>query len=116
MPTAPMTGAIRSSAGGNSSASASRSAGARSMPVMAATRALRFSASATWPDTPALRRTIDTASATPLASTTPADASVAHRQRLDHLGARRPGAGGHERGRRRASASRSRGRPRAAGW
>ena len=44
------------------------------MPVMAATRELRCSARARWPVTPALRRTIDTASATPVASTTPAEA------------------------------------------
>ncbi len=44
------------------------------MPVMAATRSLRCSASATCPDTPALRRMIDTARATPVATTTPADA------------------------------------------
>ena len=44
------------------------------MPVMAATRAVRASASATCPDTPALRRMIDEASATPVATVTPTDA------------------------------------------
>ena len=74
MPMAPMGGAMRSSHGGNSAPVRSRAAGARSIPVMAATRSLRFSASATWPDTPALRRTIETARATPVATTTPAEA------------------------------------------
>ena len=44
------------------------------MPVMAATRAVRASASATCPDTPALRRMIDEARATPVAMVTPTEA------------------------------------------
>ena len=47
----------------------------RSMPVMAATRAVRRSCSARCPDTPAPRRSQDTTSATRVASTTPAAAA-----------------------------------------
>ena len=53
-PTTPMTGATRSSAGGTPWRSASFAAASRSMPVMAATRAVRASASATWPRHPGL--------------------------------------------------------------
>lgn len=46
-------------------------AASRSMPVMAATRADRSSASSRWPDTPALRRCTETTSATVAATATP---------------------------------------------
>ena len=72
-PMSPMSGAMRSSPGGNSAAVVSRSTAARSMPVMAATRAERCSASASWPATPAARRCTDTHSATPAAMATPTD-------------------------------------------
>ncbi len=73
-PTAPMHGAMRSRPGGNSRWVSSRSCGARSMPVIAATRAERCSASAAWPDTPALRRNTETSSTADAASAVPTDA------------------------------------------
>ena len=69
-----MAGAIASSHGGNSAPSVSFSPACRSIPVIAATRAERSSARASWPRTPARRRTTDTTKATSEASTTPADA------------------------------------------
>jgi hypothetical protein len=62
-PGMPSSGATRSRTGGNSAAVRSAASGCRSMPVMAATRAERRSASARCPATPALRRWTDTTSA-----------------------------------------------------
>ena len=86
-PMAPMTGAMRSSAGGTPWRRRRARPAARSMPVMAATRAVRFSASADLARHAGLAAHDRHASATPVASTTPADADVADRQRLDDLSA-----------------------------
>ena len=98
-PTTPMATGTRSRTGGNSGPASSATAVTvdprRSMPVIAATRAVRRSCSARWPATPALRRTIDTTSPTRQPAATPSEADLADR----HGAERDPGeerADGHQ--------------------
>ncbi len=79
-PTVPIAGATRSSAGGNSrpirpGGAGTAVASVRSMPVIAATRAVLRSCSPCCPATPARRRATETASATTWPATIPAAAT-----------------------------------------
>ena len=76
-PMQPMATGTRSRIGGNSRPCMTVAGAStwRSMPVIAATRAVRRSCSARWPATPAWRRTIDTPSATRHVAATPSDAA-----------------------------------------
>ena len=73
-PTSPIIGATRSRCGGNSGPP-SNVRPSRSMPVMAATRAIRRSSVPRWPATPARRRTTETTMAAVVATTTPIPAT-----------------------------------------
>ncbi|CAB4764440.1 unannotated protein [freshwater metagenome] len=72
-PMTPTSGATRSSHGGNSDVDLSKTWRSRSIPVMAATRAVRRSCTSRCPLTPARRRSTETTSATRVAATTIAD-------------------------------------------
>ena len=83
-PTTPITGATRSSRGSNSRTDRSFSAASRSMPVMAATRAVRASASATLPGDAGLASDDGGGQGHRGGDGDPDRRDVAHRHRLQH--------------------------------